>query len=64
MFGAGDAAGPTDETFTLFDQSWNAGGTFGGKTHVSLPLGFDPTPDEEGEIRERLLKAGEQRAQG
>ena len=25
---------------------------------------FDPTPDEEGEIRERLLKAGEQRAQG
>jgi segregation and condensation protein B len=26
--------------------------------------GFDPTPDEEGEIRERLLKAGEQRAQG
>jgi segregation and condensation protein B len=23
---------------------------------------FDPTPEEEGEIRERLLKAGEQRA--
>ena len=26
--------------------------------------GFDPTPDEEGEIRERLLRAGEQRSQG
>ena len=25
---------------------------------------FDPTPEEEGELRERLLKAGEQRAQG
>ena len=24
---------------------------------------FDPTPEEEGELRERLLKAGEQRAQ-
>jgi segregation and condensation protein B len=23
---------------------------------------FDPTPEEEGELRERLLKAGEQRA--
>jgi segregation and condensation protein B len=28
------------------------------------PAAFDPTPDEEGELRERLLKAGEQRAQG
>jgi segregation and condensation protein B len=27
------------------------------------PSGFDPTPDEEGELRERLLRAGEQRAQ-
>ena len=26
--------------------------------------GFDPSPDEETELRERLLKAGEQRAQG
>jgi segregation and condensation protein B len=26
--------------------------------------GFDPSPDEEAELRERLLKAGEQRAQG
>ncbi len=27
------------------------------------PARFDPTPEEEGELRERLLKAGEQRAQ-
>src|SRR3954462_7452213 len=27
------------------------------------PSGFDPTPGEEGELRERLLRAGEQRAQ-
>src|SRR3712207_6347474 len=26
------------------------------------PAQFDPTPEEEGELRERLLKAGEQRA--
>jgi segregation and condensation protein B len=26
------------------------------------PAAFDPTPEEEGELRERLLKAGEQRA--
>jgi segregation and condensation protein B len=26
--------------------------------------GFDPTPEEQGELRERLLKAGEQRAAG
>jgi segregation and condensation protein B len=26
------------------------------------PARFNPTPDEEGELRERLLKAGEQRA--
>jgi segregation and condensation protein B len=25
---------------------------------------FDPTPEEQGELRERLLRAGEQRAQG
>jgi len=25
------------------------------------PRGFDPTPDEEGDLRERLLRAGEQR---
>jgi segregation and condensation protein B len=25
------------------------------------PAGFDPTPEQEGELRERLLKAGEQR---
>jgi len=25
------------------------------------PRGFDPTPDEEGNLRERLLRAGEQR---
>jgi segregation and condensation protein B len=28
------------------------------------PARFDPTPEEEGELRERLLRAGEQRAQG
>jgi segregation and condensation protein B len=27
------------------------------------PAAFDPSPDEEAELRERLLKAGEQRAQ-
>jgi segregation and condensation protein B len=27
------------------------------------PAGFDPSPEEEGELRERLLRAGEQRAQ-
>ncbi len=26
------------------------------------PARFDPSPDDEGEIRERLLRAGEQRA--
>jgi segregation and condensation protein B len=26
------------------------------------PAGFDPTPEEEGELRERLLKAGEARS--
>jgi segregation and condensation protein B len=26
------------------------------------PAAFDPTPEEEGELRERLLRAGEQRA--
>jgi segregation and condensation protein B len=28
------------------------------------PARFDPTPEQEGELRERLLRAGEQRAQG
>ena len=27
------------------------------------PAAFDPSPEEEGELRERLLKAGEQRAE-
>ena len=27
------------------------------------PLAFDPTPEQEGELRERLLRAGEQRTQ-
>ena len=26
------------------------------------PAGFDPSPEEAGELRERLLRAGEQRA--
>jgi segregation and condensation protein B len=28
------------------------------------PTAFDPTPEDEADLRERLLKAGEQRAQG
>ena len=28
------------------------------------PAAFDPTPEEEGELRDRLLRAGEQRAAG
>jgi len=28
------------------------------------PARFDPSPEEEGELRERLLRAGEQRGQG
>ena len=28
------------------------------------PAAFDPSPEEEGELRDRLLKAGEQRSQG
>ena len=28
------------------------------------PARFDPSPEEEGELRERLPRAGEQRAQG
>jgi len=28
------------------------------------PAGFDPSPEEEGELRERLLRAGEARAGG
>ena len=28
------------------------------------PAAFDPSPDQEGELRERLLRAGEQRADG
>jgi segregation and condensation protein B len=28
------------------------------------PARFDPSPEEEGELRERLLRAGEQRAEG
>ena len=27
------------------------------------PASFDPSPEQEGELRERLLRAGEQRAQ-
>lgn len=27
------------------------------------PAGFDPSPEEEGELRQRLLRAGEQRAE-
>lgn len=44
MFGGGAATGPGDQSFTLFDESWNTQGSAGGVTHVSIPLGFDPTP--------------------
>jgi segregation and condensation protein B len=39
---------------------------FGLKGLDELPdvAAFDPTPEEEGELRDRLLKAGEQRAGG
>ena len=39
---------------------------FGLSGRDALPdiAGFDPTPEEHGELRERLLKAGEQRAAG
>jgi hypothetical protein len=44
MFGSGAATGPGDQSYTLFDESWNTQGSAGGVTHVSIPLGFDPTP--------------------
>jgi segregation and condensation protein B len=37
-----------------------------GRTRIEQlpdPSGFDPTPDDERELRERLLKAGEQRSE-
>ena len=39
---------------------------FGLEALDALPdlAGFDPSPEEEAELRERLLRAGEQRAQG
>src|SRR5947199_19804 len=46
-------------TTPLFQKLFGLGGL------DSLPdiAGFDPSPEEEGELRERLLKAGEQRSQ-
>ena len=47
-------------TTTLFQKLFGLSGL------DALPdlAGFDPSPEEEGELRERLLKAGEQRTQG
>jgi len=36
----------------------------GGLEALPDPVAFDPSPETEGELRERLLRAGEQRAQG
>jgi hypothetical protein len=44
LFGSGNATGPADQNVSLFDESWNTGGSVGGITHVNIPLGFDPTP--------------------
>jgi segregation and condensation protein B len=44
-------------TTELFQRLFGLSGLDG----LPDPAAFDPTPEEEGELRERLLKAGEQR---
>jgi hypothetical protein len=44
-YGPGNASGPGDQTFSLFDLGWNESGSGGGVTNVSWHIGFDPTPD-------------------
>jgi segregation and condensation protein B len=46
-------------TTALFQKLFGLSGLDG----LPDPAGFDPTPEEEGELRERLFRAGEQRAQ-
>ena len=47
-------------TTPLFERSFGLDGL----DALPDPAGFDPSPEEEGELRERLLRAGEQRAGG
>ena len=47
-------------TTALFEKLFGLAGL----DELPDPARFDPTPEEEGELRERLLKAGEQRAAG
>ena len=44
-FGAGNAASPGDQRYSLFDLNWNASGGGGSITNVDWHIGFDPTPD-------------------
>jgi segregation and condensation protein B len=47
------------ETTELFQRLFG----LSGMEDLPDPSQFDPTPEDEGELRERLLKAGEQRAE-
>ncbi|HEY8083085.1 MAG TPA: SMC-Scp complex subunit ScpB [Solirubrobacterales bacterium] len=47
------------KTTDLFERLFGLSGL----DQLPDPSGFDPTPEDERELRERLLKAGEQRAQ-
>jgi segregation and condensation protein B len=47
-------------TTELFERLFGLSGL----DRLPEPGRFDPSPEEEGELRERLLRAGEQRAQG
>ena len=49
----------TYATTTLFEKLFGLSGLDG----LPDPSQFDPTPEDERELRERLLKAGEQRAE-
>jgi segregation and condensation protein B len=49
----------TFKTTELFEKLFGLRGL----DELPDPAGFDPTPEEEGELRERLLKAGEQRTE-
>jgi segregation and condensation protein B len=46
-------------TTALFERLFGLAGL----DRLPDPAGFDPTPEDERELRERLLKAGEQRTQ-
>jgi segregation and condensation protein B len=47
-------------TTALFERLFGLSGLDG----LPDPAGFDPSPAEQGDLRERLLRAGEQRAEG